>query len=81
MKKRPVPEKISLIALDLDGTTLVRGRITPRTRRVLETAVKKGIHVVIATGRAWCSLPKDIFRIQGLEYSCETRASPLRGSI
>ena len=68
MMKRPLPEKISLIALDLDGTTLVRGHITPRTRRVLETAVKKGIHVVIATGRAWCSLPKDIFRIQGLEY-------------
>ena len=68
MMKRPVPEKISLIALDLDGTTLVRGHITPRTRRVLETAVKKGIHVVIATERAWCSLPKDIFRIQGLEY-------------
>ena len=68
MKKRPVPEKISLIALDLDGTTLVRGRITPRTRRALETAVKKGIHVVIATGRAWCALPKDIFRIRGLEY-------------
>lgn len=68
MKKRPVPEKISLIALDLDGTTLVRGRITPRTRRALETAVKKGIHVVIATGRTWCALPKDIFRIRGLEY-------------
>ena len=68
MKKRPVPEKISLIALDLDGTTLVRGRITPRTRRALGTAVKKGIHVVIATGRAWCALPKDIFRIRGLEY-------------
>ena len=58
MMKRPLPEKISLIALDLDGTTLVRGHITPRTRRVRETAVKKGIHVVIATGRAWCSLPK-----------------------
>ena len=68
MKKRPVPEKISLIALDLDGTTLVRGRITLRTRRALETAVRKGIHVVIATGRTWCALPKDIFRIRGLEY-------------
>ncbi|MGN1415147.1 MAG: Cof-type HAD-IIB family hydrolase [Anaerovoracaceae bacterium] len=68
MMKGPIPEKITLIALDLDGTTLARGRITPRTRRVLERAVKKGIHVVIATGRAWCSLPKDIFRIQGLEY-------------
>lgn len=61
-------QNISLIALDLDGTTLVRGRITPRTRRALEEAARRGIHVVVATGRAWCSLPKDLFQVQGLEY-------------
>lgn len=59
---------IGLIALDLDGTTLTRGHITPRTRKALEEAIDRGIHVVIATGRTWCALPEDVFKIRGLEY-------------
>lgn len=65
---RPLPEKIEMIALDLDGTTLTRGRITPRTRNVLEAAIRRGIHVVIATGRVFTALPDDVFRIEGLRY-------------
>ena len=57
-----------MIALDLDGTTLARGHITRRTRRVLETAIERGIPVVIATGRVFSALPSDIFKIRGLEY-------------
>lgn len=59
---------IRMIALDLDGTTLARGHITPRTRRALEAAIEKGVHVVIATGRVFSALPDDIFQIRGLEY-------------
>ena len=59
---------IRMIALDLDGTTLTRGHITPRTRRALEAAIRKGVHVVIATGRVFSALPDDVFQIQGLEY-------------
>lgn len=59
---------IKMIALDLDGTTLVRGHITSRTRKALEDAIQEGVHVVVATGRVYTSLPKDIFTIKGLEY-------------
>ena len=59
---------IRMIALDLDGTTLTRGHITSRTRRALEAAIEKGVHVVIATGRVFSALPEDIFQIKGLEY-------------
>ncbi|MFD2169540.1 Cof-type HAD-IIB family hydrolase [Tumebacillus lipolyticus] len=41
-----------LIALDLDGTLLNKQKkITPRTKGVLEEAMRMGHHVVIATGR------------------------------
>lgn len=65
---RNLGSAIRMIALDLDGTTLTRGHITPRTRRALEKAIEKGIPVVIATGRVFSALPDDVFRIQGLEY-------------
>ena len=60
--------KIKLIALDLDGTTLGKSGISEKTVSVLETAIKRGVHVVIATGRTFTSLPKDIYKINGLEY-------------
>ena len=60
---------IKLIALDLDGTTLRRGSIlSDETKEALEEAIKKGVHVVIATGRTFASLPECIFEIEGLEY-------------
>ncbi len=59
---------IRLIALDLDGTTLVRGRISRRTRRTLEKAAARGIEIVIATGRVFSSLPKSVFEVRGLSY-------------
>ena len=60
---------IKLVALDLDGTTLnTKRQLTERTKTALEAAIKKGIHVVIATGRASSALPEDVFKIEGLKY-------------
>lgn len=60
---------IKLIALDLDGTTLRKGSIlSDETKTALEEAIAKGVHVVIATGRTFASLPECIFGIKGLEY-------------
>ncbi len=60
---------IKLIALDLDGTTLRKGSIlSDETKAALEEAIRKGVHVVIATGRTYASLPESIFEIEGLEY-------------
>lgn len=60
---------IKLIALDLDGTTLnSKSEMTELTRQTLNRAVRKGIHVVIATGRVYCALPQDIENVSGIEY-------------
>lgn len=59
---------IRMIALDLDGTTLNGWGLTQNTKETLEEAIRAGVHVVIATGRTYSSLPEDIFKIEGLEY-------------
>ena len=60
---------IKLIALDLDRTTLdSAGRLSARTKNTLEAAIKKGVHVVIATGRARTALPEDVCTIKGVRY-------------
>ncbi len=60
---------IKLIALDLDGTTLRTGSIlSEETKKTLEAAIAKGVHVVIATGRGLDAIPQNVFTIEGLEY-------------
>lgn len=61
--------EIKMIGLDLDGTSLNdNGEFSERTRQAFKKAHEKGIHVVIATGRAEFSSPKNISEIEGLEY-------------
>ena len=60
---------IKLIALDLDGTTLNSAKhIGERTRNALETAAEQGVHIVVATGRPFTALPKDVFDIYAIRY-------------
>lgn len=60
---------IRMVALDLDGTALApNGDFSERTRKVFRETVEKGVHIVIATGRSYGSLPKAIFNLEGLEY-------------
>jgi len=60
---------VKLIALDLDGTALNSKRqLTKRTKAAIEAAIKKGVHVVIATGRAYSALPVDVFNVDGMKY-------------
>lgn len=42
--------------------------LSETTRDTLERAIKRGVHVVIATGRVFSALPESIFDIEGLEY-------------
>ncbi len=61
---------IRLVAMDLDGTALNRqGEFSPRTRRALEQAVGRGVHVVAASGRPFGSLPACLWEVEGLEYA------------
>lgn len=58
------------VALDLDGTTLDRqGRLSPANRRAIETAIDRGIHVVIASGRSYDTLPKKVLSIPGIQWA------------
>ena len=62
--------KITCIALDLDKTTLDSdGALSGANRQAIEYAVQKGVHVVVASGRALDSLPKEVCRIQGIHYA------------
>ncbi len=48
----PVPERLRLIATDLDGTLIPHGStISTRTMEALDAAEASGIHVVYVTGR------------------------------
>lgn len=61
--------KIKMIAFDLDGTLLTTDkRLTERTRKALEQAVEKGIHIIPATGRPMSGIPKEIIDFPGIRY-------------
>lgn len=63
-------EKIRCIALDLDRTTLdARSRLSDGNRQALEYAISRGVHVVIASGRSFDTLPEDVMAVPGLEYA------------
>ena len=68
LKGSPGLDKIKLIALDLDGTTLTRNGLTRRTKETLEEVIARGLDVVIATGRPYSALPEQVKAIKGLEY-------------
>ncbi len=62
--------EIKLIALDLDRTTLNKeGRLSKRNREAIEGAIAAGIHVVIASGRAFSTLPEDVVDIKDIDYA------------
>lgn len=61
---------IRCIALDLDRTTLnVQGKLAEENRQALLQAIEKGIHIIVASGRAFATLPEDIIHIPGIEYA------------
>ena len=61
--------KIELLALDLDGTTMrSNNTLAPEVKVAIENAIKSGIEVVVASGRPYVSMPKEILAIEGLRY-------------
>lgn len=62
--------KIKCIALDLDRTTLnTAGRLPPANKAAIELAISSGVHVVIASGRAFDTLPEEVLSIPGIKYA------------
>ena len=56
---------IKCIALDLDRTTLnASGRLSDGNYNALCHAIENGVHIVIASGRSFDTLPKDVLAVQ-----------------
>lgn len=61
---------IKCIALDLDRTTLnIDGKLSKENKTALEYAISRGVHIVVASGRAFHTLPEDVVQISGIEYA------------
>lgn len=61
--------KIKLLALDLDGTTLRdNNTLSPAVKAAIEKAVANGIEVVAASGRPFGTMPKEVLGISGVDY-------------
>ncbi len=68
--------KIKLAAMDIDGTLLGKNKIlTIRTKDALNGAAARGIHLVIASGRALQAVPGELLKIQGMEYVITSNGS------
>lgn len=69
-KQGDLPMAIKCVALDLDGTTLDRqGKLSPANRQAIEAAIAQGVHVVIASGRSYDTLPKKVLSIPGIQWA------------
>ena len=69
---------IRLIALDLDDTTLLPGGILDGfTRDTLAQATARGIEVVVASGRSFASLPREVLSIPGINYAISSNGAAL----
>ena len=73
---------IKCIALDLDGTTLDQdGRLPEANRKAMEDAITQGIEIVIASGRAYDTLPQEVLSIKGIGWAILPRCLLLGRSI
>lgn len=74
-----IKKQIKLVALDLDGTTLTSDKkVSERTKKALGKAAEKGVHVVIATGRGFSSLPDEVKNIKGVKYAVCANGADIR---
>ena len=61
---------IRLAALDLDGTTLHSDKsLSEYTIQTLEKAHDQGMHIVVASGRSFASLPEQVIQFPWAEYA------------
>lgn len=71
-------KNIALIALDLDDTTLCSSSLLDdKTRHAIQAAIAAGIEVVIASGRAFRSLPKSVTEIPGIHYAITSNGAAI----
>lgn len=70
--------RVRCVALDLDGTLLSDGKhVSKENREALLRAMEQGVHVVIASGRAYASLPQEVLGIPGIEYAITSNGAKI----
>lgn len=63
-------QMIKMIGLDLDGTLLTdKKELTARTVRAIEQAIKRGVVVLVSTGRPWLGVPEELRNFPGMKYA------------
>ena len=69
MKKQTYLHGLKLLALDLDGTTMRSDNtLSYEVKTAIQKACKSGIEVVVASGRPYGSMPKEILGIKEINY-------------
>lgn len=70
-------KKIKMIALDLDGTTLLDDHrsISQRMKQAIHEAVSRGILVVPTSGRIYSYLPSSVTALEGIHYAVTSNGS------
>lgn len=67
--KLRISTNIRCFAMDMDRTALGEGgKLSSRTKNAITEAVDKGIHVIVASGRAYDTLPEEVTELPGIEY-------------
>lgn len=71
-------KNIKLVALDLDDTTLRSdSSLDPVTKDALIKVIDAGIEVVVASGRAYRSLPKEVLSINGVRHAITSNGAAI----
>ena len=69
---------IKLVALDLDRTTLnSESHLSEVNRQALIDTISNGVHVCIASGRAFDTLPEDVISVPGIEYAITSNGAAI----
>lgn len=70
---------IKLLALDIDGTTMRNNNtLSAKVRQSIEKAIANGIIVVVASGRPYGTMPKQILEIEGIDYVIASNGSDMQ---
>ncbi len=60
---------IKCMALDMDDTVLDSTHFSEENKAAILAAIEEGVHVVIASGRSFHTLPEEVTSLPGIEYA------------
>ncbi len=70
--------KIKCMALDMDGTLLQKGGVlSAKNKEAVQAAIDQGVEIVIASGRAFGTLPEEVLEMPGIRYAITSNGSSI----